>query len=137
SIIITSLVFVIGGLGFKVATVPFHLWVPDVYQGSPTPVTAFLSVASKGAAFAAALRLFYLGLTPLSGNWTLYWAILAAITMTWGTVSALLQTNIKRLFGYSSIAQAGYLLVGLAVGSEAGIWAAMFYVLAYTFTNLG
>lgn len=137
ALLVMSLAFVIAGLGFKIATVPFHLWVPDVYQGSPTPVTAFLSVGSKGAALAATLRLFYLGLGPLSNSWTAYWALLAAITMTWGNVSALLQTNIKRMFGYSSIAQAGYLLVGLAVGSEMGIWAAMFYLLAYTFTNLG
>ena len=137
ALLVTALAFVLGGFGFKLASVPFHLWAPDVYQGAPTPVTAFLSVGSKGAALAAALRLFYVGLGPLADRWTLYWALLAAVTMTWGNVSALLQTNIKRLFGYSSIAQAGYLLVGLAAGTEQGIWAAMFYLLAYTFTNLG
>lgn len=137
ALIVTAITFVLGGLGFKLATVPFHLWVPDVYQGAPTPVTAFLSVGSKGAALAAMLRIFYEGMGPLSDRWTVYFAILAALTMTWGNVSALLQRNIKRMLGYSSIAQAGYLLVGLAAGSEQGVWAAMFYLLAYTFTNLG
>lgn len=136
-LLVTAIAFVLGGLGFKLATVPFHLWVPDVYQGAPTPVTAFLSVGSKGAALAATLRLFYDGMGPLADRWGVYFAILAAVTMTWGNVSALLQRNIKRMLGYSSIAQAGYLLVGLAVGSEQGVWAAMFYLLAYTFTNLG
>ncbi|HEX6988839.1 MAG TPA: NADH-quinone oxidoreductase subunit N [Bacillota bacterium] len=137
ALIVTAVTFVVAGLGFKMATVPFHLWVPDVYQGAPTPVTAFLSVGSKGAALAAALRLFYEGMGPLAERWTVYFALLAAVTMTWGNVSGLLQRNIKRMLGYSSIAHAGYLLVGLAAGSEQGVWAAMFYLLAYTFTNLG
>ena len=136
-LLVIALAFVIAGFGFKLASVPFHLWVPDVYQGSPTPVTAFLSVGSKGAALAGALRLFYIGLSPLDDRWTQYWAILAAITMTWGNVSALRQTNIKRLFAYSSIAQAGYAVVGLATGSSVGIAAAIFFLLAYTVTNLG
>jgi len=137
ALLVMAVTLVIGGLGFKMAAVPFHLWVPDVYQGAPTPVTAFLSVGSKGAALAALLRLFYEGMGPLADRWTVYFAILAAVTMTWGNVSALLQRNIKRMMGYSSIAQAGYLLVGLAAGSDHGVWAAVFYLLAYTFTNLG
>lgn len=132
-----TMAFVIAGFGFKLATVPFHLWAPDVYQGAPTPVTGFLSVVSKGAALAAALRLFYLGLGPIDGHWTTYWALLAAITMTWGNVSALHQTNIKRMLGYSSIAQAGYLLVSLAVGSQLGMTAGVFFLLTYAFTNIG
>lgn len=132
-----TLAFIIAGFGFKLASVPFHLWVPDVYQGAPTPVAAFLSVGSKGAAVAAALRVFYLGMAPVSERWTMYWAILAAISMTWGNVTALQQTNIKRLFGFSSVAQAGYLLVGLAAGTKLGMTAAAFYLLVYTFTNLG
>src|SRR5690606_29820550 len=81
AVVVTAITFVLGGLGFKLATVPFHLWVPDVYQGAPTPVTAFLSVGSKGAVLAAALRLFYEGMGPLAGRWTLYFALLAALTM--------------------------------------------------------
>lgn len=136
-VVLTALVFVIAGLGFKVAAVPFHLWVPDTYQGAPTPVTAFLSVISKGAAFGAALRIFYFALQPLDQQWMVHLALLAAVTMTWGNVTALLQDNIKRLFGYSSIAQAGYILIGLAVGTVAGMSASLFYILAYMFTNLG
>src|SRR5690606_3307001 len=93
-LLVSAIAFVLGGLGFKLATVPFHLWVPDVYHGAPTPVTAFLSVGSKGAARAATLRLFYDGMGPLAGRWGVYFAILAAVTMTWGNVSALLQRYI-------------------------------------------
>lgn len=132
-----ALAFVIGGFGFKLASVPFHLWAPDVYQGAPTPVAAFLSVGSKGAALAAALRVFYVALAPVSDRWTLYWGILAAVSMTWGNVTALQQTNIKRLFGYSSVAQGGYILVGLAAGTQLGLTSAMFYMLVYTLTNIG
>lgn len=137
AVLATALAFVIGGLGFKVAAVPFHLWVPDTYEGAPTPVTAFLSVISKGAAFGAALRIFYTGLEPVMGSWTMGFALLSAVTMLVGNVSALHQDNVKRLLGYSSIAQAGYILISLAAGSQEGIAAGLFYILAYVFTNLG
>jgi NADH-quinone oxidoreductase subunit N len=140
-----GLVLLIGGFGFKIASFPFQMWVPDVYEGAPTPITAYLSVASKAAGFAVLTRIL-LGLfgSPawLSGDWALIIAILAAITMTVGNVAALMQTNIKRLFGYSSIAQAGYLMVGLAaIGSAAGTpeirSGLLFFFMSYIATNLG
>ena len=112
-----GIVLLIAGFGFKIASFPFQMWVPDVYEGAPTPVTAYLSVASKAAGFAVITRvLLSLFAAPewLSMNWAMIIAILAALTMTVGNITALFQTNIKRLFGYSSIAQAGYLMVGLA-----------------------
>lgn len=136
-ILIPTLVFVVAGFGFKLALVPFHSWAPDTYQGAPTPVTSFLSVGSKGAAFAAVLRLFLLGLTPVEANWTLAFAVLAVLTMTIANVSALWQTDIKRMMAYSSITQAGYILVGLAIASQASITAILFYLLVYAFMNTG
>ncbi|MBL7165144.1 MAG: NADH-quinone oxidoreductase subunit N [Dehalococcoidales bacterium] len=139
-------VLLIAGFGFKIAAVPFQMWVPDVYEGAPTPITGYLSVASKAAGFAIILRVFFSAFgTPewLSMNWGLVFAALAAIGMTVGNISALPQINIKRMFGYSSIAQAGYLLVGLAA---MGVGAAtstlnqstvMFFLLSYSMANLG
>jgi len=144
--LILGIVLMIAGFGFKIAAVPFHMWVPDVYEGAPTPITAFLSVGSKAAGFALVLRVFYsaFGLPEwLSMNWGLLFAVLAAIGMTIGNVVALPQTNIKRLLGYSSIAQAGYLLVGLAAmgvssaTSLAGQSTILFFLAGYTLANLG
>lgn len=143
--LILAVVFLIAGLGFKMAVVPFQMWVPDVYEGSPAPVAAFLSVASKGAAFAVVLRIFFDGLPAevISADWANIFAIVAAISMTVGNVLALQQSNIKRLLGYSSIAQAGYLMVGLAAISAAdgglslGASGVIFFLAAYVFTNLG
>ncbi|HLE02559.1 MAG TPA: NADH-quinone oxidoreductase subunit N, partial [Dehalococcoidia bacterium] len=126
--------------GFKIAAVPFQMWVPDVYEGAPTPITAYLSVASKAAGFAVILRVFNQAFGAPAGislDWAALFAILAAITMTVGNVLALVQTNIKRLLGYSSIAQAGYLLVGLATLSSLGRSGVIFFLIAYAFTNLG
>ena len=134
---VVAVVFVIVGLGFKIAAVPFHMWVPDVYQGAPTPVTAFLSVGSKAAGFALILRVLTQGLLPLEMYWSPLLAILAAITMTFGNIAALRQTNIKRLLGYSSIAQAGYAMMALAIPGTAVASGLMFFLLAYTLTNLG
>jgi len=132
--------FIIAGLGFKVAMVPFHLWVPDVYEGAPTPVVAFLSVGSKMAGILAMLRLLYGPLAPLYGLWGGIIAVLAAATMLYGNLAAIPQTNIKRLLGYSSIGHAGYLLMGLSTAGAArggvGIDAVGFYLLAYLFSNL-
>jgi NADH-quinone oxidoreductase subunit N len=124
------------GFGFKVAMVPFHTWVPDVYQGAPTPVTAFFSVGPKAAGFAVLLRIFSFGFADMALLSSLFW-VLAVLTMTVGNVLALRQDNVKRMLAYSSIAHAGYILVALAVGGEDAISAAVFYLVAYAVFNLG
>jgi NADH-quinone oxidoreductase subunit N len=136
--------FVFAGFGFKTAAVPFHFWCPDVYQGAPTPVTAFLSVAPKAAGFAIMLRFFFQGLATGS-EWTLQGTIdwppililISVLTMTVGNVAALTQTNMKRLLAYSSIAHAGYIMMGVVALSENGARALLIYLLAYLFMNLG
>jgi len=143
--LVLSMVFLAAGVAFKTAVVPFQMWVPDVYEGSPTPVAAFLSVASKAAGFAIVLRIFYDGLSDpfISSDWSNLFAAVAAISMTVGNVAALLQTNIKRLLGYSSIAQAGNIMVGIAAISAAdgnfalGAGGVVFFLSTYAFTNLG
>jgi NADH-quinone oxidoreductase subunit N len=130
------------GLGFKVAAVPFHMWTPDVYEGAPTPVAGFMSVAAKAGGFAALLRLLAWALPALSLTWAPLVAVLAALTMLVGNLAALVQTNLKRLLAYSSIAHAGYILMAVAaLGTSAApagaIAAAVFYLLAYAVTNLG
>jgi NADH-quinone oxidoreductase subunit N len=132
----TGAFLVLLGFGFKVAAVPFHMWVPDVYTGAPTPVTAYFSVAPKAAGIAALLRIFIYGLPHLGGLPIVLW-ILAVLTMTVGNLLAIYQENIKRMLAYSSIAHAGYILVALTVGGEGGVSAAIFYLFAYTFFNLG
>ena len=112
--LMVGLVFIIAGLGFKVAAVPFHMWAPDAYEGAPTPVTAYLAVGSKSAAFALVLRLFTEALMPAVADWQLVLVIMAALTMTLGNLGALVQHNIKRLLAYSSIGHVGYLLLGVA-----------------------
>ena len=133
---LTGVSLLLVGFGFKVAAVPFHSWVPDVYQGAPTPVTAFFSVGPKAAGFAALLRIFTFGFVDLAIISTLVW-ILAVLTMTVGNVLALRQSNVKRLLAYSSIAHAGYILVALTVGGSDAVSAAIFYLVAYTLFNLG
>jgi len=125
------------GLFFKVAAVPFHVWTPDVYVGAPTPVTAYLAVASKAASFAILLRIFYEGLWSVRAEWQMLVAIVAAATMIWGNLAALTQDNVKRMLAYSSIAHAGYVLIGVLAISEVGLWSVIFYLLAYTFITLG
>jgi NADH-quinone oxidoreductase subunit N len=144
--LVAGIVLLIAGFGFKIAAVPFHMWVPDVYEGAPTPITAYLSVGSKAAGFALILRVFYSTFVfPewLSLDWGMLFAILAAIGMTLGNILAIPQANIKRMLGYSSIAQAGYLIVGLAtmgmspaadVLGRSGI---LFFLASYAVTNLG
>jgi len=124
------------GFGFKVALVPFHMWTPDVYQGAPTPVTAFMSVGTKVAAFAAFIRVLA-ALASDNQPWLPALAALSVLTMTLGNLAALRQTSLKRMLAYSSIAHAGYLLIGLAAGSPLGAEAALYYLLAYTFMTLG
>ncbi|MBI4295280.1 MAG: NADH-quinone oxidoreductase subunit N [Chloroflexi bacterium] len=138
--LLLGIVFMVAGFGFKIAAVPFQMWVPDVYEGSPTPVVAYLSVASKAAGFAVILRVFYGAFGPplsISLDWALLFAVLAAVSMTVGNVVALVQGNIKRMMGYSSIAQAGYLMVGLATLSVLGRSGLVFFLASYAVTNLG
>lgn len=135
--LLMGMVLLVAGFGFKIATVPFQMWVPDVYEGAPTPITAYLSVASKAAGFAVILRVFYEALGPVSLDWGMMFGVLAAITMTLGNVVAIAQTNIKRMLGYSSIAQAGYLMMGLAAVSALGRSGLVFFLIAYALTNLG
>lgn len=125
------------GLFFKVAAVPFHIWTPDVYVGAPTPITAWLAVASKGASFAILVRILYVGLWPLSVDWQWIVAIVASASMIWGNIAALTQDNVKRLLAYSSIANAGYVLIGVLAASKMGAQSVLFYLLAYSFITLG
>jgi NADH-quinone oxidoreductase subunit N len=125
------------GFAFKVALVPFHWWTPDVYEGAPTAVTAFMSVAVKAAAFGAFFRAFFVALPGIAVDWQMMLAIVAVLTMTLGNVAALLQSNIKRMLAYSSIAHAGYILIALVAMGSNGTSSALFYLLAYTLTNLG
>ena len=144
---LVGVVLLLVGFGFKISTVPFQMWVPDVYQGAPTPVVAFLSVASKAAAFAVLLRVFYLGFFDRGLDWGGLMAALAAASMTIGNLVAISQSNIRRLFGYSTIAHAGYILVGVAAGvRESGVGlpefvpigpnSVLFYLGAYAAANL-
>jgi len=132
-----SFIFFIAGFGFKLALVPFHMWAPDVYEGAPTPITAFLSVGSKAAGLVAFLRVFFESFSVYNPDWVTIVAVLAALSMIIGNIIALLQTNIKRMLAYSSIAQVGYILIGLVALSERGVSSVAFYTLAYLFANLG
>jgi len=125
------------GFGFKIALVPFHMWTPDVYEGAPTPITAFLSTGPKAAGFAALARILVLGLSAAQAEWSQVLWVLSALTMTVGNVIAIQQSNIKRMLAYSSIAHAGYILAALVVGGPDGLSCVLFYVLAYTFMNTG
>jgi NADH-quinone oxidoreductase subunit N len=136
-LLVLAVILVVAGLGFKIAAVPFHMWAPDVYQGAPTPVTAFLSVGSKAASFAMLLRVFIEGVPSMNADWRLLFEGIAIATMTLGNVAALTQTNMKRMLAYSSIAHAGYLLIGVVAGTERGVAAMMIYLMVYTFMQLG
>ena len=125
------------GFGFKIAMAPFHMWAPDVYEGAPTPITGFMSVGVKAAAFAALLRVFAGSLAALSPHWKELLWIGSVLTMTIGNVAALRQTNIKRMLAYSSIAHAGYILIGVVAGGAAGTGAVLYYLLVYTLMNIG
>jgi NADH-quinone oxidoreductase subunit N len=138
--LIVGLALLTTAVAFKISAVPFHFWTPDAYQGSPTPVTGYLSVAPKVGAFAVFLRLFSEALQPLQQEWVVLIAVLATLTMTLGNLVALTQDNVKRMLAYSSIAHTGYMLVGLAAyasGELEGLQGLLFYAVAYTFMNLG
>ncbi|MBM4287856.1 MAG: NADH-quinone oxidoreductase subunit N [Deltaproteobacteria bacterium] len=125
------------GLGFKVSLAPFHMWTPDVYEGAPTSVTAFMSVGTKAAAFAVFLRIFMDVFPTVRMDWDMLLWVLAVATMTVGNVTALAQTNIKRMLAYSSIAHAGYILIGMIAGNQLGAIGILYYLVAYTLMNLG
>jgi NADH-quinone oxidoreductase subunit N len=129
---------IVVGIGFKAAMVPFHLWTPDVYEGAPSPIAGFMSVGPKTAAFAFLIRWFVtVSASPQHQVWVPLWWIAAVLTMSWGNVAAVSQVNVKRLLAYSSIAQAGYLLVSITTGTPQSMAALLYYLVAYTFTNLG
>jgi NADH-quinone oxidoreductase subunit N len=137
SLLLVGAGMVLIAFGFKVALVPFHMWTPDVYEGSPTPVAAFMSVGTKGAAFAALLRILETSLPNLREFWLPVLGVLAALTMIIGNLGALNQRNVKRMLAYSSIGHAGYILLAIMVANERGSQAFLFYMLAYALTNLG
>ena len=134
---LTAMVLLVVGFGFKVSAVPFHMWTPDVYQGAPTAVTAFMSAGTKVAAFAAFMRVFNVAFQPLAWDWVpVLWG-LAAVTVIVGSVLAIAQTDIKRMLAYSSIAHAGFILIGLTAAGRTGMSAGLFYLLAYSLMILG
>src|SRR6266478_1097055 len=145
--LVVAVIFVLAGVGYKIASLPFHMWCPDVYEGAPTPFAAFLSVGPKAAGFAVAIRFFfaafersvpgggYIGTTELP--WPAIIGVISAITMTLGNLTAIVQTNLKRLLAYSSIAHAGYLLMGLAAASVAGVQSILVYLIVYVLMNVG
>jgi len=135
--LVLGIVLVAFGMLFKVAAVPFHVWTPDAYEGAPTPVTAFISVAPKAAAFAMFMRLFLGAFAPEVEYWRMVLWVAAAATMIFGNVAALTQNNVKRMLAYSSIAHAGYALMGLVAANQTGAWALLVYMLIYSFMNLG
>ena len=151
--LVLAVILVVAGMGFKIAAVPFHMWAPDVYEGAPTPITAFLSVGSKAASFAMLLRIFVEGLPSMRValfesqrpgvsvgpeiGWGVLFYILAVVTMTVGNFAALTQSNLKRMLAYSSIAHAGYLLIGLVAGTTRGVTAMLVYLFVYAFMQLG
>lgn len=135
--LVVALVFVIAGIAFKVAAVPFHQWTPDVYEGSPTPVVAFLSVGSKAAGFALAIRLLVTTFPLVAEEWRFVFTALAILSMVLGNIVALAQTSMKRMLAYSSIGQAGFMMIGLVIGTDAGYASMIFYLMVYLFMNLG
>ncbi|MGH7229778.1 MAG: NADH-quinone oxidoreductase subunit N, partial [Nitrospiraceae bacterium] len=141
-----AMMLLVVGFGFKMAIVPFHMWTPDVYEGSPTSVTAFMAVASKAASFAAFVRVFFEGLGGLKANWYILFFLVCLMTLALGNVVAIVQTNVKRMLAYSSIAHAGYALIGVVVAGQAeadaavrslGLSSVMLYLAVYSFMTLG
>lgn len=136
-LLVLAVILVAAGMAFKIAAVPFHMWAPDVYEGAPTPITAFLSVGSKAASFAMLIRIFFEGVPSLEADWRLLFEVLAIVTMVVGNVAAVTQTNIKRMLAYSSVAHAGYLLMGVVANTERGVTAMLVYLMIYSFMQMG
>jgi len=136
-LLIMAMFLLAAGFGLEIAMAPFHFWAPDVYEGAPTPITAFISVAPKAAAFAALIRVFFYGIQLLMPHWQVLLWIICAVTMTIGNVTALLQENMKRMLAYSSIAHAGYILLGVLAANQMGVQGVTFYFFAYAFMNMG
>lgn len=132
-----GLALILVGLAFKVAAAPFHMWTPDVYEGAPTPITAFMSAGPKAGAFAAIVRVFFVAFGPVHAEWDAVLTVITVLTMTVGNVAAIAQTNVKRMLAYSSIAHTGYVLIGIVSGGVIGGTGALFYLLAYVTMNLG
>ena len=136
-LLLAGFALILVGLGFKVAAVPFHMWTPDVYQGSPTPVTAFMAAGAKAAGFAALLRVFISGFGNYSVDWKPLIMVLAIASLLVGSIVALVQQDVKRMLAYSSISHAGYVLIGVQAGTVKGVSSALFYLLTYTFMVVG
>src|SRR6266516_4275528 len=136
-IALLAMITLSAGLFFKIAAVPFHQWTPDAYEGAPTSITAFMSVAVKAASFAMMLRIFMVAVYPLRPHWVAIMTAVSVLTMTIGNIAAITQSNIKRLLAYSSISHAGYILIGFIAGNDTGLTAVPLYLLIYTFTNIG
>jgi NADH-quinone oxidoreductase subunit N len=136
-LVLAGMALLVAGLLFKIAAVPFHQWTPDVYQGAPTAITGFMAAAVKVAAFGALLRILYVALGGVRWDWQPMMWVIAILTMLVGSVVALTQTDVKRMLAYSSIAQAGFILVGVVATNREGLAGALFYLLAYGFTTLG
>lgn len=135
--LVIGYLLIFGALGFKIGAVPFHSWIPDTYHGAPTPVTTFLSVVPKGAAFAILIRMLFVAMATFKPAWVLLMVAASILSMTYGNIVAIAQRNIKRLLAYSGIAQIGNVLIGLAAGTKMGSDAILFYLLTYLFANLG
>jgi NADH-quinone oxidoreductase subunit N len=135
--LLMSLVFLTIGFGFKIASVPFHMWTPDVYEGAPTSITAFMATGVKAAGFSAFIRVFFSALPAFRPDWTSIMWLICVATMTVGNIVAISQTNIKRMLAYSSIAHAGYILVAFVAGNDLGTSGILFYLMAYAFMNIG
>jgi NADH-quinone oxidoreductase subunit N len=135
--LVAGMLLMMTGFAFKIAAAPFHMWTPDVYEGAPTPMTAFMSAGPKAAGFAALIRIFLVALPTLQVEWSQVLWVLAVLTMTVGNITALRQENVKRVLAYSSIAHAGYALVGFTAGNGTGISGILFYMLSYSFMNIG
>ena len=136
-LLLMGLVLLIIGFGFKVASVPFHMWAPDVYQGAPTPVTAFMAVGPKAAAFAAFFRVFAEAFPEMAPSWEVLLSSIAVLSMFFGNLGAIMQTNIKRMLAFSSISHAGYILMAVIAKNSLGASSLLFYMLAYAFTTFG
>jgi len=136
-ILLMAMIFIFAGFAFKVAAVPFHFWVPDTYEGAPTPVTSFLATAPKVAGFAALIRLLTIAFSPLIAQWRTLFIILSILSMCVGNIVALSQTNIKRMLGFSSVAHVGYILMAFAIADQMAVSAAIFYLMIYGIVNIG